>query len=1389
MRAGEQIPLDDARRRYVQALIGLRPPTSNYIAPSRTEPATSTAGPLADFIGAENHLLVIGPGGLGKTTMLKQAAAEGGQRATENRHTAVFVYLRLGGVDAADGALDGLFNALAQAAHLETNAFKRCWRGGVRPIVLLLDGINEVQRSFDETFADGVWSLLRAASARHCCVITSRPGHKLELLVTGADESHRLRLADMREFGPSQVDEYLSAQGRSELKERFSEPIRALANNPFLLWAITRTLAMSQDIRNRGSLFRALIDRYIFDTRERSKRPRPPTDYNYQLVKKPVLAALALKMVDEGATDLSEGATLTPVLVQLREIAKQAENRLQPFEAATFMPGDYSAAALVRECVDNGVLVVESGKVRFMHESVQEYFAASALPTDAVDEIMKRLPSANLAHVDARGPMFEAAVTWAGLAGPERVGAIVAAIKEPHPLLAAALAVEAELPSYQVRPLREHLLALTYSGHEQRQRLALLGLLMIPSDDPAVVERLIHLMLEVGERSRLAMDTLKAAPTPSVIDAVVKSWLATPEEDLDTDDRVQLLSHLVEDHARVIGELLVNLWIAGRDDRVIRLAAALDSGVGFFPRERTVIHDVLVTVSTETELAGDSERSAAIDTFRQRMEQTVIPKVTFAARISARFERISEFHKELERIAESIGSQSDDVLERILRNGTSAERRVALNTLAARGAPAAVIPALDAALDDDNLSAPFAMLETLPRALVQQRLADRIVTLESSARVRAQVLGILLSDSPDPTELERIFESQSEDVRALAAKAAERSLPNATPVLLRQLGREAAEEVIDALIHTLALSHEPAVLEHLLRLLFDRRGRSTWRSGSGELVKDEGRSLTDDKWANVIHGALANTSAATATLDRAEQLLHSDDVDTASAAVHESRRWLPAPRAIAMLRKAMSHPHIEVARWAKWSMACAGDPDGWQLLLQAELDTPPDFVGFAQDAARRLEEASLEPSVRARLTAGTEQVLRPALQSADATRRAMAIALAARMPGALVAGDWQREVADAAEQLIQAHERKDRSSALRGLLRFASAGKARLLDVLLTDSNDQVIAHAYHLLGDEAHTRLDVELQQAVQAGNCSRAIRLAALVRKLTTKEQAQTIEQVVRPWLDALDAAQVAGALMAVVMLHADDAATDDVTALVTHVKTAFDRHGFTAVWDHLSLAARALDEKDRGFVYRLLGEFGDRPADRDQLLALAEQLWPLDLEVLGLHIVADVRRGELDRAARRLDSVAAQFADQLNPAWLAERYAELGRFADAVVHYKRHASANPDNESSHFGVGWYAFLAGDYTVSIAATRQALKLKPLWPSAEFNLGLALFAANDVSAAEAAYKRGIALAKRKPPEEARISLQEALTDLAQDIRLPAETAAAVEGVRQRLQDELDRRS
>ena len=416
MRAGEDLSPDQARARYIHGVLKLR---ANDRTPGKE-------GPLEDFLTSDGlQLLIVGAGGSGKTTMLMHAAATGAHRAAQDVRAPIVIYLRLPSFDRSDGGFDLLLDRLSVAARVDRTTFEALWRDGRRPITFLLDSLNEVAQAYQASCIQALRTALQNSPPVHRYVITSRPGGEFEAVAGRSTDDRRVQVADILKFGSQETQRYLEAQGLVDLQSRISGRLEDLASNPFLLWAITRTLASSRQgtLKNRGSLFRALIDHYIFKEREQSKPKPRPTDYNYDLVKKPILAQLALEMTENGVTVVTDDRSLWKQ-VKKHLLALEDEHRRElPLEAETFMPPDNSAVSFLREAVNNGLLIRDGNSLRFMHESVQEYFAAVAIDALSVEikNVVRRAPVLKLARLDARGPMFETLVTWAGLCKPEKV--------------------------------------------------------------------------------------------------------------------------------------------------------------------------------------------------------------------------------------------------------------------------------------------------------------------------------------------------------------------------------------------------------------------------------------------------------------------------------------------------------------------------------------------------------------------------------------------------------------------------------------------------------------------------------------------------------------------------------------------------------------------------------------------------------------------------------------------------------------------------------------------------------------------------------------------------------------------------------------------------------
>lgn len=1363
MSAGEDLSSSEARTRYIPSLIRRRPGVS--AAAAAAGGSLNDEGPLADFVSSDGaQLLVIGPGGSGKTTLLRQLAAAGASRATEEPAAPVFVYARLTSFDRGEGAFDALLDLLSLAAQLDRADFENRWQSGTRPMVVLLDGLNEVAASYRSSCTRALWTLLQNSAPCHRYVITSRPGGELESMATTSTDHRQLRVADVLAFDPAQVRQYFEAQGRAELHERLSVQLRGLASNPFLLWAITRTLGESPHIKNRGTLFSALIDGYIFEKREQGKPTPRPTSYNYRVVKQPVLARLALTMIEGGVTDIAEGPELYRGVAKQLLALEEANARALALEAETFMPRDFSGEGLVREIVDNGVLVREGERLRFMHESVEEYFAAFALRDADPEAIAARVRPLNLARLGARGPTFEMLVTWAGLAPQEAVVRLVTQLRDTHLLLAAHIAVEAGLPEDRLRILREQFVSLASSVHEQRRRLAAMGLAVVPSDDPTVVACLVGL-LDSGNDT-LASSALHARMTRSTIAAVLSTWLAG---DGPVDDaRARFVRNAFPAHSRLIAEALIDAWQShdGRRDRVALIASTMDRPSKWYERIPR-IRKTLTELSTEADVTGHGARSATIDDLRRAIETASAGAPTedletLGQQIAGRMKAVALALKEGERLRASYAALSDAALEALLESGRPREQRAALDTLVKRGAPIAVRSVVDSALDDTALaSTDLEALQSLPRQAVRALLAERVATLTGPSLRHAEVLLELVSDTPSILVLARVLDEEAETLRAGAAAAAARGGAPGVELLLRHLEREDSGRVIEAALKSLGTSSNPRASTALLDLLFDDNARSHWPTRWESNIEDADTPLRVgiDGWASALHDALQTLGEEGRVLDRVAQLLVPERTDNDGDAVHEARRWLPAPRAVSLLRQAAAGAHPNTRRLARWSLAAAGDPGAWRLLLDAALDARRDEL-YVRDAARRLAALPLEASVERQFASTSESALRPALVDPDEERRAFAVDFTARLPRHWVDAAWRGDALAAADQLVRSTDPETRVQALQSMNRLDHDWRGTGLRLLTSDPEASVASAAFRLLGEAARTHLDTLLRQAFQAADPTGARALALRIKDLFAEDERQFAVDLALQALDSPTADVVLAGLLAICALFPDDEEDADVDAIARLARGALERGGVEEMWGRFAVHGALFDATQRNFIYRVLDAFESDPDRHFTLASLAHILWPDDALIAARHLLLVIPREEPVRAMEAVRSLEARFPHEINPAWLAERFEDLGLNDDALRLFRAAADAGPDQPTSHVKVGWLTFLNGDLNASIESTRRALELEPTMANAEFNLGLALLAQRDGAGADAAYRRGLALTKRDEPADALERLDDVIRDL-----------------------------
>jgi tetratricopeptide (TPR) repeat protein len=191
-----------------------------------------------------------------------------------------------------------------------------------------------------------------------------------------------------------------------------------------------------------------------------------------------------------------------------------------------------------------------------------------------------------------------------------------------------------------------------------------------------------------------------------------------------------------------------------------------------------------------------------------------------------------------------------------------------------------------------------------------------------------------------------------------------------------------------------------------------------------------------------------------------------------------------------------------------------------------------------------------------------------------------------------------------------------------------------------------------------------------------------------------------------------------------------------------------------------AIALDARDEG-AYARLAETYYRWGER----------WDLDNR---LEEAVDV--------VNRAQAAGIEQAEVYHYASLALR--SLRRFDEAIAAGQAAIDLDPTYRTAFSRLGWTAYLAGEYDLSTAVTKQAIDLDPSDPREHFNLGIARAASGDVGGAKAAYEAGLAAADL-PENAARRTarLNEALGDLR---AIEADPAGLADDLISRLEAALD---
>jgi HEAT repeat protein len=459
--------------------------------------------PVADFLvrpGA--RLLVLGDGGTGKSTSLCKLAAEAARRCEHDSQVPVPIYVELAQFDAHQGGgFDRLLQMASNAAQfgLDREGLAALWREGLRPVLFLFDGLNEVKPELQPHCISALQEL--ASRGPHRYVVTSRPGGGAERL---APPAGGFTVCEVLRFGPDQVRGYLEDRGARGFYDRLGGRLKDLVRTPFLLMALAQSCAGMRDTElpaNLGQLYRTFIDDFIFARREPSK-PSPPTRYDYEAVKKPLLAFFSSRMTNAATVYLDWDAALEQETVSRLGTIQEAHHRTK-----RVMPEDWRVDDFLAELERNGVVHRVAKRLAFSHQSIQEYFAAVADLALGGDELVAKAPRLIWRHVvpsrdyspeTSAHPRWMTTIMLAGIL-PNATD-LVRSLHSFHPVLAAECLRAATLVDPELRAeLYRSWLAFLQSPQMPRRWVGCVCVGAARISTQEVIDRLVDLAADTKE--------------------------------------------------------------------------------------------------------------------------------------------------------------------------------------------------------------------------------------------------------------------------------------------------------------------------------------------------------------------------------------------------------------------------------------------------------------------------------------------------------------------------------------------------------------------------------------------------------------------------------------------------------------------------------------------------------------------------------------------------------------------------------------------------------------------------------------------------------------------------------------------------------------------------
>jgi HEAT repeat protein len=803
----DRLSADQAAARYVQLLVEKKTGPDEERAPAR---------PLSEYVVQRGtKLVVFGDGGTGKTMSLLRLGFDAARRAKSDPTAPIPVYTKLNFFDTRETGFDRLIEIIAASTSLHRDHVLSLWKDDSRPILFLMDGFNEVGSDFQSSCALALEALLQRP--QHLFVITSRPTSQVHPLVD------RCKLDELKfvQLNDNQLEDLLARHGAAHLYQQMESELKDLVRTPFLLWALAQScagLAKAELPRNKGELYRNLIDRYLFDTHEAHKEPSP-TEYHYERVKKPVLASIALRMIQDGVTrKVQDIQLLKEVHTQLKQIRAEYEG-LFDVKAHELMPDPPSAKGIMDETVLNGVLRRVGETVEFMHQSVQDYFAAAAMLDWKADEILKLAPRSTSRRRFERSDGFEAIIMLAGLKKDTRE--LLSALIGHNPLLAAhCFAAASTVPRGILDTLLDQLKTMLTRQNPELRKLACacLGAARIQSEE--FQRELINLALfdKEYEVRQAAIQSLVQTKSDFTLNHVLNLALSGANDD----ETLRNAKKALFDIDLKLGvQLLFDEWRkTGAGDEKRRLAEIL-----LTPRSwnKEKVSHQLSLIRVDAIRRGDMQAS---ESAREALDQLDVWQQSYKNELSS-VTPVSEFARimdEMERFRNMVPNMSVSELIEGLNQENHIDVRVVLE-IGKRGTKECIEPLIEVLYRQHmsgNIDPIVNSLKRLDRLRATQLLQEGLQSSDYTRQTRAAVALGLMDDFESVALVQQALKVENSAFRGRAARVlgtcgTDEAIAALTDAANSETNEEVLIEILLALSNAKSKSANSAFLNLILR--------------------------------------------------------------------------------------------------------------------------------------------------------------------------------------------------------------------------------------------------------------------------------------------------------------------------------------------------------------------------------------------------------------------------------------------------------------------------------------------------------------------------------------------------------------------------------------------